>query len=82
MHFYQLIAAFIRKNIKNLRETDDPNEKRKQWLQIFFGGVLALGYGAIHLPPDVTIRETIYAVGILLITLYFVLRALKYFKLI
>ena len=82
MHFYQLIAAFIRKNIKNLRETDDPNEKRKQWLQIFFGGVLALGYGAIHLPPDVTIRETIYAVGILLVTLYFVFRALKYFKLI
>ncbi len=82
MHFYQLIAAFIRKNIKNLRETDDPNEKRKQWLQIFFGGVLALGYGAIHLPPDVSLRELIYAVGVLFITLYFAFRALKYFKLI
>ena len=82
MNLFQLIYAFIKKNFKNIRETDDPNEKRKQWLQIFFGGVLALGYGAIHLPPDVTIRETIYAVGILLITLYFVFRALKYFKLI
>ena len=82
MNLFQLIYAFIKKNLKNIRETDDPNEKRKQWLQIFFGGVLALGYGAIHLPPDVTFREIIYAVGILVITLYFVFRALKYFKLI
>lgn len=82
MNFFQLIYAVIKKNLKIIRETNDPNEKRKQWLQIFFGGVLALGYGAIHLPPDVTIRETIYAVGILLVTLYFVFRALKYFKLI
>tara|TARA_B100000575_G_C23084042_1_gene624650 strand:- start:80 stop:328 length:249 start_codon:yes stop_codon:yes gene_type:complete len=82
MNFFQLIYAFIKKNLKSIRETDDPNEKRKQWLQIFFGGVVALGYGAIHLPPNVSIRELIYAVGILLITLYFAFRALKYFKLI
>tara|TARA_Y100001935_G_C17147010_1_gene428505 strand:+ start:497 stop:745 length:249 start_codon:yes stop_codon:yes gene_type:complete len=82
MNFFQLIYAFIKKNLKSIRETDDPNEKRKQWLQIFFGGVVALGYGAIHLPPNVSIRELIYAVGILLITLYFAFRALKYLKLI
>ena len=82
MNLFQLIYAFIKKNLKNIRETDDPNEKRKQWLQIFFGGVLALGYGAIHLPPDVSLRELIYAVGVLFITLYFAFRALKYFKLI
>ena len=82
MNFFQLIYAYIKKNLKSIRETEDPNEKRKKWLQIFFGGVLALGYGAIHLPPDVSPRELIYGVGILFITLYFAFRTLKYFKLI
>ena len=82
MNFFQLIYAVIKKNLKIIRETNDPNEKRKQWLQIFFGSVIALGYGTIHLPADVSIREITYAVGILLITLYFAFRALKYFKLI
>ena len=82
MNFFQLIYAFIKKNLKNIRETEDPNERKKQWIQIVFGSVLAVGYGAIHLPPDISIREIIFAVGILLITLYFVFRALKYFKLI
>ena len=82
MSFYQLIFAFIKKNLKNLREISDPKERKKQLLQIFFGSVLALGYGAIYLPRDVSVREIIYALGILFLTLYFTLRALKYFKLI
>ena len=82
MNFFQLIYAFVKKNLKSIRETDNPNEKRRLWLQIFFGSVLALGYGAIHLPPDVTIRELIYALGILLVILYFVFRTLKYLKII
>lgn len=82
MNFFQLIYAYIKKNLKSIRETEDPNEKRKKWLQIFFGGVLALGYGAIHLPPDLSITEIFYGVGILLITIYVVFRALRYFKLI
>lgn len=82
MNFFQLIYAFIKKNLISVRATEDLNEKRKLWLQIFFGCVLALGYGAIHLPPNVSLRELIYGAGILFITLYFAFRALKYFKLI
>ena len=44
--------------------------------------VLALGYGGLHVPPNVSVSEVIYALGILFITLYVVFRALKYFKLI
>ena len=82
MNFFQLIFAFIKKNFKNLQETNNPNERKKQWIQIIFGSLIATGYGLIHLPPNVSFIEIIYALGILLITLYFVFRALKYFKLI
>ena len=55
---------------------------KKQWIKIVFGIVLALGYGGLHVPPNVSVSEVIYAIGILFITLYVVFRALRYFKLI
>ena len=82
MNLFELINSFIKKNLKNLREIEDLDERRKQWLKIVFGMVLALGYGGLHIPPGVSIRDIIYALGILFITLYIVFRSLKYFKLI
>ncbi len=82
MNFFELINSFIKKNLKNVREIKDLDERRKQWLKIVFGMVLALGYGGLHIPPGVSIRDIIYALGILFITLYIVFRSLKYFKLI
>ncbi len=82
MNFFQLIYSFINKNIISVRETEEKDERKKQWLKIVFGIVFALGYGGLHVPPNVSIREVIYALGILFITLYVVFRALKYFKLI
>ena len=82
MNFFELINSFIKKNLKNVREIEDLDERRKQWLKIVFGMVLALGYGGLHIPPGVSIRDIIYALGILFITLYIVFRSLKYFKLI
>ena len=82
MNLFELISVFINKNFKNVREIEDSDERKKQWLKIVFGIVLALGYGGLHVPPDVSIMEIIYALGILFMTLYVVFRALKYFKLI
>ena len=82
MNLFELIFGFIKKNLKSVREIEDSDEKRKQWIKIVFGIVLALGYGGLHVPPDVSMMEIIYAFGILFITLYIVFRALKYFKLI
>ena len=82
MNFFQLIAAYIKQNLKKLKETEDPNERKKQWIQIAFGCVIALGYGVIHLPADVSIRDIIFAVFILLTIIYFSIRALRYFKII
>ena len=82
MNFFELINSFIKKNLKNVREIEDLDQRRKQWLKIVFGMVLALGYGGLHIPPGVSIRDIIYALGILFITLYIVFRSLKYFKLI
>ena len=82
MNLFQLVYAYIKKNLKTVQEIEDSDERKKQWLKIVFGIVLALGYGGLHVPPDVSIREVIYALGILFITLYVVFRALKYLKLI
>ncbi len=82
MNFFQIIYAFVKKNLQSVREINDPDERKKQWLKIVFGIVLALGYGGLHVPPDVSIMEIIYALGILFMTLYVVFRTLKYFKLI
>ena len=43
--------------------------KEKTMDQIVFGIVLALGYGGLHVPPNVSVSEVIYALGILFITL-------------
>ena len=82
MNLFQLIYAFIKKNLKSVRDIEDSDERKKQWLKLVFGIVLALGYGGLHVPPDVSMREVIYGSGILFITLYVVFRVLKYFKLI
>ena len=82
MNFFQLIYAYIKKNLKTAQEIEDSDERKKQWIKIVFGIVLALGYGGLHVPPNVSVSEVIYALGILFVTLYVVLRALKYFKLI
>ncbi len=82
MNLFELISVFINKNFKNVRKIEDSDERKKQWLKIIFGILLALGYGGLHVPPDVSMVEIIYALGILFMTLYVVFRALKYFKLI
>ena len=82
MNFFQLIYAFIKKNLKTVQEIEDSDERKKQWLKIVFGIVLALVYGGLHVPPDVSIREVVYALGILFLTLYIVFRALRYLKLL
>ena len=82
MNLFELIYNFIKKNFQSVRDIEDSEERRKQWLKIVFGIVLALGYGGLHIPPNVSMIEIIYALGILFITLYVVFRTLKYFKLI
>ena len=82
MNLFELIYNFIKKNFKSVRDIEDSEERIKQWLKIVFGIVLALGYGGLHIPPNVSMIEIIYALGILFITLYVVFRTLKYFKLI
>jgi len=82
MNLFVLIYHFIKKNLKSVQEIEDSDERKKQWLKIVFGIVLALGYGGLHVPPNVSMVEIIYSLGILFITLYVVFRVLKYFKLI
>ena len=82
MNFFQLIAAYIKQNLKKLKETEDPNERKKQWIQIIFGSFIALGYGVVYLPSDVSIRDIIFSVLILFTIIYFSIRALRYLKII
>ena len=54
MNFFQLIYAYIKKNLKTAQEIEDSDERKKQWIKIVFGIVLALGYGGLHVPPNVS----------------------------
>ena len=82
VNFFQQIAAYIKQNLKKLKETEDPNERKKQWIQIALGSIIALGYGVLYLPTDVTIRDIIFALLIFLTIIYFSIQALRYFKII
>ena len=59
MNFFQLVYAYIKKNLRTAQETEDSDERRKQWIKIVFGIVLALGYGGIHVPPNESVGEVI-----------------------
>ena len=50
MNLFELIYNFIKKNFQSVRDIEDSEERRKQWLKIVFGIVLALGYGGLHIP--------------------------------
>ena len=81
MNFFQLIYAYIKKNLKTAQETENSDE-RKNNDQNSFWHCISFRYGGLHMPPNVSVSEVIYALGILFITLYIVFRSLKYFKLI
>ena len=76
MNLFQLIYAYIKKILKVFKK-QKIQMKKKTMDQIVFGIVLALGYGGLHVPPNVSVSEVIYALGILFITLYVVFRVFK-----
>tara|TARA_B100000524_G_scaffold270205_1_gene148767 strand:- start:158 stop:406 length:249 start_codon:yes stop_codon:yes gene_type:complete len=82
MNFIQLIFAYINKNLKSLRQTDNLKEKRKLLIQIIFLSTSVIFYVIIQLPPGVSASEIMYAGVIFLVILYFVFRTLKYFKIL
>ena len=36
MNLFQLIYAFIKKNLKSVRDIEDSDERKKQWLKLVF----------------------------------------------
>ena len=82
MNFFQHIYSFIKKNFTSLKEAENPNEKRKHLFQIIFLSVIGVFYGIFHIPPGVSVSEILYAIGVLLISIYFVFRILKYLKIL
>ena len=82
MNFIQLIFAYINKNLKSLRQTDNLKEKRKLLIQIIFLSTSVIFYVIIQLPPGVSASEIMYAGVIFSVILYFVFRTLKYFKIL
>ena len=40
MNLFELIYNFIKKNFQSVRDIEDSDERRKQWLKIVFGIVL------------------------------------------
>ena len=57
-------------------------EHKTKIIRIVVGTLIPIIYTIIHIPPEVTISQIISAVVVFYIIIYFVIRVLKYCKVI
>ncbi len=57
-------------------------ENKTKIIQIVVGTLIPIVYTIIHIPPEVTMTQIISAVVVFYIIIYFVIRVLKYCKVI
>ena len=53
----------LKKISKPLKKQGIRMKEKNNGSKIVFGIVLALGYGGLHIPPNVSVSEVIYALG-------------------
>ena len=57
-------------------------EKKTNIYKLIFYAVIPLVVSIIYVPPDITTSQAISALGVFLVSMYFAIKALKYFKII
>ena len=58
------------------------NEKRTKAIRLVLGALIPITYTVIHIPPNVTMEQTISAILVFFVIMYFAIRSLQYFKII
>lgn len=57
-------------------------EKRTKVIRIILGILIPIVYTVIHIPPEVTVTQAIFAGLVFLVIIYFVISVLKRYKII
>ena len=72
----------MRKYLERDRTEKDPKKRRKEFYQILLWSGIGIASIVSYVPKGTSITEIILAIGSFVMILYFVIRALKYFKIL
>ena len=79
---YEFIAAILSKQLNRIKSVQDEKEKKVLFFQSLFWIVCSLVGLVIYIPPGLSIFEVLIAVFVFIITVYSVIRVLKYYKIL
>jgi len=79
---FSIIAEIIGKRLDKLRESKDFKERKKTIYQVIFWGVSGALSLILYIPPGLSIVQISTAIVVFFLILYFVLRILRFFKIL
>ena len=77
---FEILANIIEKYLKRYQKTNDPKERKKEFVQVLLWSGVGIVSIVTYVPRGTSITQIILAIGSFLLILYLAIRALKYFK--
>jgi len=79
---FELLAELFSRSFKKFIAAQDGKEKRVQLINIIFWTVCAFISLILYIPRGLSISEGLISIIVFIFTIYSVIRALKYFKIL
>ena len=79
---FEILANIIEKNLKRYQKTNEPKERKKEFIQVLLWSGVGIVSIVTYVPRGTSITQIILAIGSFLLILYLAIRALKYFKIL
>ena len=79
---FELLAELFSRSFKKFKGAQDGKEKRVQLINIIFWTVCAFISLILYIPRGLSISEGLISIVVFIFTIYSVIRALKYFKIL
>jgi len=79
---FSIIAEIIGRRLDRLRESKDFKERKKTIYQVIFWSVSGALSLILYIPPGLSIVQISTAIVVFFLIIYFVIRTLKYFKIL
>ena len=77
---FEILANIIEKNLKRYQKTNEPKERKKEFIQVLLWSGVGIVSIVTYVPRGTSITQIILAIGSFILILYLAIRALKYFK--
>ena len=77
---FEILANIIEKNLKRYQKTNEPKERKKEFVQVLLWSGVGIVSIVTYVPRGTSITQIILAIGSFILILYLAIRALKYFK--